>query len=485
MMRAKAIAGVLLIGVTLASTPMASVSVAASVPQQVIIPEFPVTVNGSVLDVMHSEYPLILYKDITYFPMTWNNSSALGISVAWDATQGLSLEKVNACLPLEQDLTSISNDNSHVRTAMSVPFPVKVNGTLIDNDKEEYPVLFYKDITYFPMTWRFTHNEFGWKTSWDASRGFGINSCGAGSFQQAEEGSARNVANGGQLAVKDDWIYMNPEVKYHGPSKLVKVPMSGGEEIKLSNDNAGSINIAGDFLYYTISDPANHKLHGIYKMKTDGTERTQISSSPISNIRVKDNWIYYIHQTFQPMEGVTGGGIYKSDGIHRMKLDGTGDEPLAVGDYVTQFFIDGDRIYYIVQRVSGEYHLYGMNLDGTEQTKLQEDVTKMTVIDGWIYYLQNYGKQIMKMKPDGTVVIPVYTSDHFISALNFREGWLYLVSGTFGIHGTASIERIRIDGTGRQALAGARATALYFAGDQLYFPQAWMGDNRLEHMRVN
>lgn len=233
----------LLLSISLALQP--SVSNAATDQVEVSFPEFPATVNDTVLDVRHSEYPLLVYKDITYFPMTWNNMTALGLTAQWDSRLGMSLKNTNACIPLQQDLTSKINTNDDKQTAELVPFPVKVNGQVIDNAAEPYPLLLYRNITYFPMTWRFAHDVFVWTTSWDAEQGLGIKSCGGVTNAQATQADALNVANNGQLAVQGDWIYMNPERKYFESSQLVKRKMDSSEEVKLSDDNAAYINIEG------------------------------------------------------------------------------------------------------------------------------------------------------------------------------------------------------------------------------------------------
>jgi hypothetical protein len=459
---------------------------AAPIDAHVSFPVFPATVNGTVMDVSHSEYPLLVYKDITYFPMTWNNTSALGLTVSWNAGDGLSLQKNDACVPLQQNLTPLANSNENGQTAGLAPFPVQVGGKQVVNAEEPYPVLFYRNITYFPMTWRFAHDEFGWNTSWDAEHGFGISSCAGLSDTQKKQADDLNVANSGQVAVQGDWIYMNPASKYEGPNQLVKVKKDGSGEIRLSDDNAKSINIAGNWLYYTVSEPSTNRLADIYKIKTDGTERTQVSAVPTTQIWLQDDWIYYIRQTFEQRPDNTGGGYFTPSGLYKMKTDGSSDSMLVQGKGINHFFLNGDRIYFLMQDNEAEpSRLFRLNLDGSEVTKLQDSVTKVFVIDGWVYYINNFGKQLNKMSPDGFINIPVVTSDQWIATLSYRQGWLYMVNGSFGIQGTAFIDKLKIDGTGRTHLAQARASALYFADRTLYFPQFGMGDNHLEHMEVD
>lgn len=49
-----------------------------------------------------------------------------------------------------------------------------MNGKLVDNIKDEYPLLSFRDVTYFPMTWNI--EEFGWEYSFNNGNGLIINS---------------------------------------------------------------------------------------------------------------------------------------------------------------------------------------------------------------------------------------------------------------------------------------------------------------------
>ena len=53
------------------------------------IPAFPVELNGTVYDNKHAQYPLLVYIDITYFPMTYYLTRELGLTTGWSAEKGL------------------------------------------------------------------------------------------------------------------------------------------------------------------------------------------------------------------------------------------------------------------------------------------------------------------------------------------------------------------------------------------------------------
>ncbi|MCM3267596.1 DUF5050 domain-containing protein [Paenibacillus elgii] len=453
-----------------------SYAAGASAAPTVKAPGFPVTVNGSVVDNKHSLYPLLLYRDITYFPMTWNYTRALGMTTAWDPVNGLAIGKQESCEPVvRQDLTSQENSDKGMKATL-VPFPVSVNGKSITNAEEQYPLLLFRNIVYFPMTWNNTHDVFGWTTSWDATNGFGVQACEKAPGADAQQAVELNIANGGQLAVQGGWIYMNPANKYYGPNSLVKMKLDGSGKQTLSEDNALSINVVDDWIYYTVRDKAADKNLGIFKMKTDGSQRTQISSAGAYSVWVRDGWIYYI----------AGNGMM-INGIHKMKTDGSEDTAIVSGQVGGRFYLDGDLMYFMMpDKEHAPNSLFQIKTDGTGKKKLQDEVNAVAVIDGWVYYstVSSAKKGIYKMSADGTVNIPLYSSDQPLNGFQYRDGWIYFIRGSFGIMGSASIEKMRVDGTGHTALGNVRATSLYFAGADLYYPSAFDGDNELRKLEL-
>ena len=153
---------------------LSSLSFAASENVTVTIPEFDVTVNGVTIDIEHSQYPVVTYKNITYIPMTSDYLSGFGLISSFSGQNGLSIDLAESVEPLNQNFVGANNRLGSDHTAELVPFDVTVNGQSINNANEEFPILLYKNITYFPMTWRFAVTEFAWKTGWSDASGFSI-----------------------------------------------------------------------------------------------------------------------------------------------------------------------------------------------------------------------------------------------------------------------------------------------------------------------
>ena len=140
-----------------------------------VLPAFDVHFNGNKVESKQREYPLLVYKDITYFPMTYFDSRHLGIETEWD-------EKTNTLTISRTNINSVlsaykSESNNPAKNDVSIcNFNIIVNGKVIDNKAEPYPLLTFRDVTYFPLTWRFTVDEFGWEYSFDNQNGLEINS---------------------------------------------------------------------------------------------------------------------------------------------------------------------------------------------------------------------------------------------------------------------------------------------------------------------
>ena len=53
-------------------------------------------------------------------------------------------------------------------------YKISVNGAQINNKEEKYPIFNYNGITYFPLTWAYAVDSFGWSYQWDAENGLRI-----------------------------------------------------------------------------------------------------------------------------------------------------------------------------------------------------------------------------------------------------------------------------------------------------------------------
>ncbi len=151
--------------------PLSPVQAASSV--RVNLPYFPVKINGQTMDQTHSEYPFLYYKDVTYLPLTWNNLQTLGLGYGWSEEEGLRISPDRPPVsetPPAQDLTEGANSD-RVYTAQVAQGPIRIGITSIDNSKEPYPFLVFRDVTYMPLTWHFVYDLLQLDIRWSEGEG--------------------------------------------------------------------------------------------------------------------------------------------------------------------------------------------------------------------------------------------------------------------------------------------------------------------------
>lgn len=136
----------------------------------------PVTLNGQAMDNTSARYPMLLYRDVTYVPMTWNLSHFLGLTIWYDGVaRTLTIDKSGGSEPYVPDTAGSARPGQAV-TAQTVDYVVVVNGEVVSGGDTDWPLLSYRNVTYFPLTWRFAVESFGWDYAWDAENGLRITS---------------------------------------------------------------------------------------------------------------------------------------------------------------------------------------------------------------------------------------------------------------------------------------------------------------------
>lgn len=147
----------------------------------VTIPEFPVTLNGTAFDSGAEEYPMLLYKDAIYLPLTYSVNSFMGLKT-----------DVRPWVP--GPVTAVTNGDK--TAAALVPYPAQSgndgkltariqdctvylsSNTGVKNFEMEYPLLTFRDVTYLPLTTEVCQT-LDWKIGFDAETGLTVDSTGA------------------------------------------------------------------------------------------------------------------------------------------------------------------------------------------------------------------------------------------------------------------------------------------------------------------
>lgn len=330
---------------------------------QAELPDFPVTLNGiEMLDMRTGQYPLLVYQDVTYFPMTWYNCRMLGLETQWSDALGLEIAQNNA-LTSSIGYYPRDGENPPTVSVQAVNFPVTVNGQVIDNSKEPYPLIRFRDVTYFPLTWRFAHDAFGWAYEYTLEKGLNITSTNPQTvYFPALEGRECNTPirlldNGCYYYLHKNQSYHEETVKttfsvYRAPIDnsfrvqelytfeqepyTVDFAMLDGEPYILYQQNAGdnlqALHISDhavqaatvDLRQYVNGSSQGDKQDGWqYKLSDDGRlTRTQdgkvwqtYSTTTADWFGLLDGQVYYLHK-----DGKNGNQLYQATGNKADKL---------------------------------------------------------------------------------------------------------------------------------------------------------------------
>ena len=146
-----------------------------------------VTLNGQVIDNKTAKYPLLIYSNITYFPMTYHLSRFMGVETDWNnAAKSLNITAGGAQSAYVAETGKAQRGSVAVTLAS---YKISVNGAQINNKEEKYPIFNYNGITYFPLTWAYAVDSFGWSYQWDAVNGLRIDTSSAPAPAPVEPGT--------------------------------------------------------------------------------------------------------------------------------------------------------------------------------------------------------------------------------------------------------------------------------------------------------
>jgi len=144
------------------------------------LPKCKVTLNGQEINSEYRQYPLLQFRDITYFPMTYFDSRFLGVGATWTENWGLVVDTIDRTAPYNDYSGSRANEERYPVSGRPYVYicnnNIMVNGNKIDNESEAYPFIGFREIIYFPLTWEYAVEKFGWEYSYTEENGLIINS---------------------------------------------------------------------------------------------------------------------------------------------------------------------------------------------------------------------------------------------------------------------------------------------------------------------
>lgn len=195
---------------------------------------------------------------------------------------------------------------------------------------------------------------------------------------------------GESVEVVGNWIYY---ISYEDGEflNLCKLNTVDQSKYKLTTDSVQRFQISGDWIYYQLfehlfehSSRENKAIYGVYKVRTDGTSKSQLTSGRVGRygFYVSNDWIYYgSYQNYGSM----------LNGIYKIKIDGT-EKCKLTDDLGFSMQVSGDWFYYIksclLDSYDGASAIYKIKIDGTSKQKLNNDkCIEMKVSGDWVYYI--------------------------------------------------------------------------------------------------
>lgn len=138
-------------------------------------------------------------------------------------------------------------------------------------------------------------------------------------------------------------------------SGIYRINKTGGNLTRLYRDLVGTVNLAGNYIYYQHYSEEEKPLGlSFFRVRIDQKEETCISEEPINPIAIENNILYYI-------------GTEKDHNIYAMNLETNERITLYTGNAANCIVQDG-FIYFM--DLENDYAITRISLDGSQKTVL-------------------------------------------------------------------------------------------------------------------
>lgn len=251
---------------------------------------------------------------------------------------------------------------------------------------------------------------------------------------------------GSPIVLHNDWLFFRDS-----KDGIYKTKTDGSEKTLISNNAVGGMLLIDDWIYFDYFERTSpHYRHSIARTDANG-ENFQILCDHDCNrfVGYIDGWLYYARDNYEFRQNKETSTEYS---LYRMRADGT--DLSLVSDYGTSHaVIDGESIYYLFDSLD-EYpkDIYKTDLDGGNLTQLhilpqgEEVYYEMDVKDGWIYYCNGYdGSDLHRVRVDGTSDEVIF--EGLVMDLELSGDWLFCFD-----QGSGYWYKMKPDGTGREQL---------------------------------
>lgn len=285
----------------------------------------------------------------------------------------------------------------------------------------------------------------------------------------SEEGISlqSNRMNFSCFAVSDGWYY-GQTWDDAGFSEFSKFRTDGSEKARLDIGVAYNVIIQDGYVYYTMM---RHTSQGIYRVRTDGTGNEKLTSV-FGEFQIVGDQLYYVDQSYLYSDDCAHSDdiTLPADTCHLYRCNLDGSDPVEIIAKPTCYFsVLGNAILYQDDNDLSSLHVCG--LDGSGDQKIAEGYAYYPIYDGeYIYFMhtdhdEEDRSQIWRVRPDGTeqtVVADRNTSGGML----LRGDSIYYVNQD----DSGRLYRINKDGTDDTPISQeAFVSRIQFLGDYLEY----------------
>lgn len=142
--------------------PLTLISKTNAKSVDVHLPTFDIYVNEVKVENDYKKYPFLVYKRITYFPLTYDDSKFMGWNLKWiKKTRELhvvSTEQVNYQWE-EYKQVKGKTKNKKIMKAKTPEFKIKFGDEYLPKTIGKYSVLVYNHVTYIPLVYDYNYED--------------------------------------------------------------------------------------------------------------------------------------------------------------------------------------------------------------------------------------------------------------------------------------------------------------------------------------
>lgn len=257
-----------------------------------------------------------------------------------------------------------------------------------------------------------------------------------------------SLLNGGFVGASDGWIY----VSYYKDG-LWKISDDGTKKLKISDTAVNSINIVGEWIYYSNSVFSNEdEKSRLFKMKTDGSSKEKITKVMTEFVSVVDDWIYYVN-------------IDDNRRPYKMLLDGRANQKIS-DKSVESMTVEDGWIYFVMTD-----SICKMRTNGTDFKTICKDLGEnivMSKMGNSLYYTSDETYGMYKINKYG--IGKKQMVDDFVINISSYDGYVYYIDDINNLY------KVKEDGTEKKKIVGNISGVIHALGDWVYYT-AYLSDN--------